>query len=187
MELRKVRGFPRSPGRFAFNVLTFRWQAVVPEGSTLAFTVRSDADGVTWADWQPAKQDDQGDGNGWLASGLIVAEGRYAQWAVRLSGQPGAEPLLSQVKLVYIDASPGMPAPPAPYLPLQSAGPDAVIVPQVISRAGWVCQEPYGSPNWLPEYFALAHDRRAPHNRREHLSGWPDHGASHLVRACRRQ
>lgn len=139
--------------RFPFNAAALLWEADTAEGSSVALSLRVSHDGITWSRWWPVEE--TADLARWSeeqAGDLIIAPGQYVQWAAELQSLTGPPPRLRRVTVVYIDSTAGPRAADAPAPSPESAAPGAIVPPGIIPRTGWGCPQPYGSPDWPPEY-----------------------------------
>ncbi|HLE02726.1 MAG TPA: hypothetical protein VI877_04455, partial [Dehalococcoidia bacterium] len=138
---------------FPFNAVGLAWTAETPPGSRIELEVRASPDGQDWSEWFEVEPlDGFSSETGEHRSQLIVAGGNFLQYRATLYAE--AEelvPVLSGVKITYIDSSQGPPTPkPQPVGSLSRGA--AVNMPALVSRAGWGSPEPYSSDRWPPEY-----------------------------------
>ncbi len=144
---------PAYQADFPFNAIALSWKAQTPPGSKIMFEVRAGPNGQEWTEWFETKPVDGYDAvDGEYRSQLIVARGRFIQYAATFHGlASGLPPILEEVRITYIDSSQGPPTP-QPRTAGGFSREAGVTMPAVISRAGWGSPEPYSSERWPPEY-----------------------------------
>ena len=159
---------------FSLNAIAPRWQAELPEGSSVEIEVRVQTARKGWSEWYPfdqmAVQAEQGgrdaadrnpadrnpldeslpDGNlstQYSETPLMLSDGRQFQYRATLQGRA---PVLHAVTLIYLDTSVGPTTVQAKAYAAQGQPANGVPQPSIISRAGWGADESY--MDWSPEY-----------------------------------
>jgi hypothetical protein len=161
------RGTYTSPvvdAEFSLNAIAPRWQADLPEGSSVQIEVRVQTVRKGWSEWysldQMAVRAEQAGRN--LADAnpaganpaalyaetpLMLSDGRQFQYRATLQGPA---PVLHAVTLIYLDTSVGPTTVQAKAFAAQGQPANGVPQPSIISRAGWGADESY--MDWSPEY-----------------------------------
>ena len=148
-----------------FTDLGALWILDRPAGAEAWLSVRTSADGERWTAWQevdaeedlwrPGDEDTMGD-----LTAVPWSEGlhRYVQFRWQLVAGPGGEkPLLSRLRLAFIDASraPTFDAPAS--APSGESSVTGWPKPAVVSRTAWGCPDGQESPEWPPDYYPVSH------------------------------
>lgn len=92
---------------FPFNALETRWEATTPPGSTLAFALRTSADGVAWGEWQPVfadnhARDDEATDGPTFGDLYVVGNATHAQYRIDAFGMRGAQPVMRSFALTAV-------------------------------------------------------------------------------------
>lgn len=129
---------PEITPSFTWVALGAWWHAQVPSGATIAWEVRTRADGAAWSAWQPLQvEEDDGRPRTTVGSELVVGEASAFQYRVTLqASSAGQSPVIENVSWVCLDTRAG-----ADAVALHAASPQLHGQPAIISRAAWGADE----------------------------------------------
>lgn len=154
----KLIEFESIEAKNEFNAVGARWQAEVPETTSLGIELRISKDGQNWEDWRKIELEEPAkDGMREVENfgELVFVEGRWVQLRARMETEDSSKsPILKTVKLSLIDSR-GVeekPAGVAEALPLVNDG--------VIARSGWGADEGlmrWGAQYAEPKMFVIHH------------------------------
>jgi hypothetical protein len=137
---------------FAFNAIEARWDADLPPGATLDFSLRTGGDdGDTWGEWIHLHTDDHardGDDQGTTGDLVIVALATHLQYRID-AGADGDLPVLRSFALTAVNTIDS-----GVLVTAEAAAPAALTI---IPRAGWGADESLRFDKkqqelWPPEY-----------------------------------
>ena len=128
---------PEITPSFTWVALGAWWHAQVPSGATIAWEVRTRADGAAWSAWQPLQvEEDDGRPRTTVGSELVVGEASAFQYRVTLqASSAGQSPVIENVSWVCLDTRA------ADAVALHAASPQLHGQPAIISRAAWGADE----------------------------------------------
>ncbi len=135
----------------AFDSVEIGWNASVPDGAALEFSVRTSVDGDQWASWSHVHPDTHiqpQPGERMFAMPHITEPSNFVQYELQLiPNDAGEPPLVADVEIGCVDTSPA-----AQFMSVGGNRIDGWI----ISRAGWGANENLrysnGSERWTPRY-----------------------------------
>ncbi|MEX0621757.1 MAG: S8 family serine peptidase [Candidatus Woykebacteria bacterium] len=104
-----VKEFPARKTAFGYNAIVVNWKESLDEESEVTVQVSTSDEGRIWSGWKNAEKDPDSDGKeppaeGENFSNLIVAEGNFIKYRLRVLTDPKNEGTVEKIKLIYIDS-----------------------------------------------------------------------------------
>lgn len=184
----------------AFSAAVWRWEATIPDGTTLILSIRTSPDGEAWSEWQDMAPDPdlKSGAADWPGGIWTVEEARALQYRMQFASADGsASPVVSSVSWTFSDSRPGPSTEEAMQMVVpQTEGP-GVPRPAIIPRRGWGADE--SLMTWEPEYVkpvkVIIHHTATPNDLKQSAAatvravyyyhavtrGWGDIGYNYLI------